>query len=572
MIKRYAFVLFLVIFSAVLFYQPAAAKEDTAQITLKKTAISKNKLYTYTVKKGDVLSTIIRNIPGITEEDISSNYQLIKELNPDVPDLDNLEVGQSLVLPGKPLTETKKTKVKKTTVPTANISSNKRKNYTIKRGDTIYNIIRRKLKVTETNIPQMLKLIKSINPRIANFNKIYPGTVIKLPSRTVFAKTPDETKAFTQKVVKLSEKISQPDKIIEIKEKIFMPPEARLAVLKQVITQMHGSINTMGNYYLPIPKTGQVTIDCSKIPVIEFDDGTTVFLDLENRAHSNLKKMISDNWKNYYLVNADRNDDVIAILKKVINTTVNYSMIKSGNPVTIGALPPVELIFDWIIIKSSPKQQSPSLVQGLRLIYENNPLLPKSVKNYSQKNNLIITEISNEKGIVEKPEEVYSLPPIPFFPTTSVKDFSYVLVSNLGLNAEKDVDIQIFDTIKDGFNLSIKADVLVKKDDKKYIIYSQNLSPQFTNALKQAGNELILVSENDAPKIIMEKILNGLNIPVNSGNFTFSGLDKNQAPFALKFSGTKIKTDKNLYVVDFDIDLGLRGLLQEVWSANITRY
>ena len=194
-----------------------------------------------------------------------------------------------------------------------------------------------------------------------------------------------------------------------------MPPEARLAVLKQVITQMNGSITTTGNYYLPIPKTGQVTIDCSKIPVIEFDDNTTVFLDLENRAHSNLKKMISDNWANFHLVKVNKNDDVIAILKKVINTTKNYNMTKSEKPMMIGAYPPVELIVDWVIFNTLPRQAQP-LKQGLRLIYENNLLLPKSIKNYSQKNGFIITEISGESGIVGKPEEIYSLPPMPIFP------------------------------------------------------------------------------------------------------------------------------------------------------------
>ncbi len=264
-------------------------------------------------------------------------------------------------------------------------------------------------------------------------------------------------------MVTISEKSIQPEKIIEVKEKKIMPPEARLAVLKQVITQMNGTITTTGNYYLPIPKAGQVTIDCSKIPVIEFDDNTTVFLDLENRAHNNLKKMISDNWKNYHLVKMNNDDDIINILKKVINTTKTYNIIKSEKPLTIGTRPTVEIMVDWVIVKPIPGQQAKSVVQGLRPIYENNLLLPKSIKNYSQKNGLIITEFSEETGIVGKPEELYSLPPIPVFPTTSAKDFSYALVSNLGLSAEKDIDIQLFDTVKDGFNLSIKADVLVNK-------------------------------------------------------------------------------------------------------------
>ena len=164
----------------------------------------------------------------------------------------------------------------------------------------------------------------------------------------------------------LLEKSGQPEKIIEVKEKKIMPPEARLALLKQIITQMNGTITTAGNYYLPIPKAGQVTIDCSKIPVIEFDDGTTVFLDLENRAHKNLKKMIIGNWKNYSLVKINNDDDIISILKKVLTTTKTYDIIKSEKPLTIGTRPTVEIMIDWLIVKPIPGQQSQAVVQGLR--------------------------------------------------------------------------------------------------------------------------------------------------------------------------------------------------------------
>jgi len=76
MIKRYALALIFVALFAVLVYQPANAKEDTAQTTLKETSVPQKNLYTYTVKKGDLLSTIIRHIPGITEKDISNNYPI----------------------------------------------------------------------------------------------------------------------------------------------------------------------------------------------------------------------------------------------------------------------------------------------------------------------------------------------------------------------------------------------------------------------------------------------------------------------------------------------------------------
>lgn len=572
MMKRYVLTLLVIIFLALLSFQPAAAKEDTAQITLRKTAVSKKNVYTYVVKKGDILSAIVRYTPGVTEEDISDNYRLIQELNPDIKDVNVLKVGQSLSLPGKLLTASEEAGIRTSTatgVETAATSSPQSRTYAIKKGDTLIKIITNELKL-KTDPKGTLKIIKSMNPNIVDVNKIYAGDVIKLPVKDVLVKATeniDDTKE--EKLIE--ERLVQSENTIQLKDKITMPPEARLAVIKHVITKMNGTFTSTGNYYLPIPKIGQVTIDCSKIPVIEFDDKTILFLDLENRAPDNLKKIISDNWTNYYLVKVDKKDDVIAILRKVFNTTKTYSMTKKDNPITIGTNLSVEFFVDWVITQTS-QQQSPPLMQGLRLIYDNNMLLPKAVKNYARKNGVIITEISGETGLTGKPEEIYSLPVMPVYPTTSAKDFSYAFVSNLGLAADKDVDIKIFDTEKDGINLAIKADVVVKHDNKKYVIYSRDLSPQFITVLKQAGNELIFVNDKESPKNIMEKILRTFNIPFVSGNFTFSGLDKKQAPYTLNFSGTKIKTNKDLYVIDFDIDQEIRGLLQEVWSANIAKY
>lgn len=573
MFKRSVFSVIFVLALMALVNQPVAAestKEDTAQITFQKTAISRKSLYTYTVREGDTLAKIIRSLPGSTDKNIAHNYRLLKELNPEIPDIEDLEVGQSIFLPGKSLTHAQENDVEEMTASTANVSSTAKKYYKIKRGDTLYKIIRRELKTAEMNIAPMVRTIQAINPNIRNVNKIYAGTVIRLPDKTVFVKTPEDIAPVTEEMATAEGKSLQPAKIIEVKEKKRMPPEARLALLKQIIAQMNATMTTTGNYYLPIPKAGQVTIDCSIIPVIEFANGMTVFLDLENRAHTNLKKMITNYWKNFNLVNIDTNDDIFNILKKVFTTTKTYDIIRNENPLTIGTRPRMEIMVDWLIVKPIPGQQSKSVVQGLRPIYENNVLLPKSIKNYAQKNGFMITEFSEESGIVGKPEELYSLPSIPVFPTTSAKDFSYALVSYLGLNAEKDIEIQLFDTVKDGFNLSIKADVLVNKDDRKYVIYSQSLSQQFTNALKQAGHETIFVRDGDSPKNTMGNVLSGLGIPFVYENFVFSGPEKNQAPYALKFNGTKINQD--LYVVDFDMDSELRGLLQEVWSAKIARY
>lgn len=573
MIRKFCGILFffvlLITFSSTSLY----AKEDTAQITLRKTAISKENTYVYVVQKGDILSTIVRHIPGIRDEDLADNYRLIQELNPDIEDVNKLSVGQKLILPGRPTalgaqeltlpTLEMQQRAETPQIPPVSATST----YVIKSGDTLYKIIVRELKET-ADIKGTMNLIKSMNPQIKDINRIYAGDALKLPAKDYIAVA--GRKSFLDDEDRLIEK-SMDRQETEAKEKISMPPEARLAVIKQVLSQMNASVTSTGNYYLPIPKTGQITIDCAKMPVIEFDNGTTLFLDLENRAPGNLKKIISDNWTNFILVKVDPKDDVIVVLRKIFGSLKNYTMTRQNKPLTIGSGLTAEFFVDWLISRTDGVQ-SPPVSQGLRILYDDGPLFPKSLKNYARGNGLIITEISAANGIVGKPEEIYSLPPMTTYPTNSAKDFAYALLTNCGVNAEKDVDVKIFDTARDGINLSIKTDIVAKQGNVTYVIYSRELSAQFVEALTQAGNKLIYIRDGENPKKIMETVLSNFNIAFVPGYFSFFGPDKKQAPFMLGFNATKIKTDKDIFLIDFNIDQEMRGLLQEVWAANIARY
>lgn len=567
MIKHYILKLIAVSILTAVFCQLSWAREDTAQISLKKTAVSKQNVHLYKIQKGDVISAIIRRLPGITQDDIPDNYRIIKELNPDVENFNKLYTGQVIKLPGKGIYPAKENKEK--TAPAASAASTQftgTQTYKVKKGDNLITIIDRVLNI-KTDVTQALNLIKSMNPRIANVNKIYIGQAIQLPGKTVYAQPPDETR-----IVQQSAEVQPPaEKIIETKGMRIMPQQAKIALIKHVLTQMKASVSSSGNYYLPVSKTGQITIDCKKIPVIEFDDKTTVFLDWDNRINDNIKKIIHDRWKNLAIVNVNKKDDVIVILRKVIAATKTYSMNKRDAPIITGSRPPVEVVVDWLIVKADSRQ-SGSLNQGLRFVQGSNSLLPKAIKNYARQNGLIITEIDKETGLVDRPEEIYSLPPMPLFPAKSVKDFSYALVTQLGFTASKDADVRVFNMARDGFNLSVKADVLIKNADKKYIIYSRSLPPQFINIFKKERYGLIYVGDSDSPKILMEKILPNLAIPSAWGYFTFSGTDKNQAPYVFGFTGMKIKADKDLYVIDFAIDDGLRSLIGELWQANIAGY
>lgn len=565
---RKAFQQVLAVSFLLIFLLPVSAfseREDTAQLTFSKKSAAKNITQTYSVQKGDVLSAIIRRLPGITERDIPRYYQLTKELNPDITDLDKLYEGQKIRLP-----------VKSPAAPGDTASSfaaseaTGSQTYHVRKGDSLIRIARRELHVASRTQPTLL-LIKSLNPNIRDVNKIYVGQMIRLPAP---AGGLADNRALPDKDLPVTRETESPLSDMtdaKAKDSIILTPAERIAVIKHIIAQMKGNMITTGNYYLPVSRTEQLTIDCSAIPVIEFEDQTTVLLDLHNRANAQLKKMISDRWRSHHLVKIDDKDDIIVMLKKIFSISKTYEITKSQSPLSIGSVPPMEVLVDWIITRKNAGK-SASVNQGLRFIYEDNGLLPRAVVNYARQNSWIITEISQERGLAAKPEEIYSLPPLTVLPRSSAREFAFALLSYLGIPGEKDADVKIFNLEKDGFNLSIKADVVVTRGEKKILIFSRNLPPQFTHILEKSGSELIFVSDQDDPAKNMEKLLRGFSFVFTSGYFTFSGLDKNQPPYHFGFNGTKIKTDQSLYVVNFDFNPEIRGLMQETWSAHIIRY
>ncbi len=601
--KVRSFLILTILATVIMSSQAIAAQEDTAQLTFTKTAVSKKPLQTYTVQKGEVLSAIIRKIPGITEKDIPPYYRMIKELNPDIENLDKLYAGQAIVLPGKPIPvaaeKVSPQATDATAQPPASVGA---QNYQVKKGDSLIRIIHRELQITAKTQPTLL-IIKSMNSSIRDINKIYAGQILRLPDgqttvkvatqpvkpeketavaprQTAVDKTkPEEKRPEPQSVKIIEEKIEALPPVREQKAEMDKPPEkkdvpilspaTRLAVIKHIVSQMNGSMMTGGNYYLPVSKTEQLTIDCSIIPVVELD-GSTIFLDRGNRSNAHLKKMISDRWSNYHLISIDDKDDIVMILKKILKNTRTYEVTKAQKPISVGTLPPLEVSVDWIIAKKDPKQSS--AIQGLRFMYESDSLLPRAVVNSARKHSVFITEISPEKGLVGKPEEIYSLPPVAILPASPAREFSFALLSLLNIQGEKDVDVRVFNIEKDGFNLSIKADLVVSRDNKKYVLFSRNLPPQFVNILQKAGNELIFVSDQDDPVRTLETLLRTFRFATTSGYFSFSGLDKNQPPYAFGFNGAKIKTDKDIYIVNFNFSEDLRGLMKEAWSATIVRY
>ena len=525
------------------------AEEDTAHLSFQKTATLSAKTRPYVVKEGEWLLQIMRAQAGITKHRLT----VIKQLNPQIEDLNKIKPGQVVILP----------EMERPPVPEGEESS-PTMNYTIRKGDSISRIAMRELNVKLPELRKTVDDIKQLNPDIRNYNMIYPGQTLQLPRRSI---------VITKQEVKAQQAESSP-KVVkdEAKDKPIILPRAHLNIIKVVINRMNGALITLGKYYIPIPELGQVTIDCSTIPIVELDDGSSIFLDFSNRIPDTLKNMIQSNWKNYHSVEIFGSDDTATILQKIVNASNTYSMTRRTTPYTIGALPPLQLSVDWIITKRA-KENKPYL-QGLSFVSDNSRLLPKPMIQYAERSGMIMTEILDGQGVASAPDEKYTLPQMSNMNVSTNIELVNSLLNELGYQTIRDSEVGVLDAAASGFDLSIKADLLAKKGDKQIIIVSKKIPQQFVDSLRTRGTETISLDAGETKKSVIEKVLKAANTPFSFVSFSFSVPEKtDKSTGTISFPAFKITRDKgDFYLIDFDIDRDIYGLLNNKWEVNIVRY
>ncbi|MBE9547631.1 MAG: hypothetical protein IMF10_09110 [Proteobacteria bacterium] len=211
----------------------------------------------------------------------------------------------------------------------------------------------------------------------------------------------------------------------------------------------------------------------------------------------------------------------------------------------------------------------------MNLVKNRSHLLPQSIKKYAKKNDLTVTEIIAESGIAHAADEDYPAPRFPAINSTSNRELAYSLLTILGYTPARNVEVKIFDSARDGFDLSVNADLLLKTEEKCVILNFKKMPRQFIDIFRERGTNIIFISEGERKKGVVRKILYTMNIPFSSGDFKFSIPKKADKPRVIIYlPATKMTKNKNseYHLVDFEIDREIRGLLHRKWGVNLIKY
>jgi len=549
----------------------AISKEETVSLTFKKIAPSGEESLIYIVKEGDNILKIIRREFGVTSyREMYKMLDIIKSLNPRIKDVNRIYPAQKILLPGEKANSTRDriSKAKKT-VLTPSLPTEKEGTflkYTVKKGDCISAIIRDEFGISYREIYKMLKKVKDLNPQIRDINIISPGNILLLPLKSKGTPTVKETIKKKKPVIPV-EKILPVIKSV-VQKRPFIAMEKELDAIRNVVGRMAGSVITEGIFYIPLPPAGQMSINCSTVPIVELDEGITILLDFSNRVPENLKNIIESTWKNYFLVRGKKISEAPSMLEGVINASRSYSLKKPGNYKTIGDNPKVNVYCDWIVTKMTTADESPYSF-AINLVQDQSSLLHANVKNYAKRKGLEIIEILKGTGIVTTGKTGQTKKSIALNYETKL-ELAESLLSALGYISVRDSSVKIFDIGRDGFDLSIKTDLSLKIDGKQIVILFKKIPKQFSDTLRGKGTAAIILSEGIKKGEIIEKISHSLNIPSLTDDFRFSFSD---GKGEILLPAVRVKSREGfLYFIDYDIDGEIYGLLNEKWEVNTVKY
>jgi LysM repeat protein len=539
-----------------------AAKEDTVLLNFQKVLPAEQLGKTYIVHAGDHLYSIIRNYLGIHDpRAMKDALDLIKKLNPQITDFSKIYPGQTIILPEKDKSSAKDQFGVEAVF------------YKVKKGDSLEKILMSQLNVKRMQMTQMLNEIREMNPKITNPDHIVVNQVLRLPGGNVAIPTEEVMpgEATDDDII--------PEKPIVISETL----KRNLLIAGQVFSRMNGTLTTDGQYYLPLNEFGQLTIDCTAMPMVEFDDGSIVFVELRSRLPKNVKEMVRTNWPSYRFIAVGEKDTSLSIIQKVINQSNDYRMKKGGKFVA-GDKPAISFSPEWRIERLSPKtaassepSDSSDSQMGLQFWKNEGQCLPPSLTKNLAARGIRLIEIVQDFGITVAENNAGETLTVPNISGLSKADMIHNLLTLLGEESQKDAEINLFNQDKGGYNLTMRSDIILKTDNGKTLISFSKIPQEFSSMLKKDGYDILSLSEADAKIKLITKVLAYLKI---GSTFNYFRLTVNQPndpemPFiSAIFPALQIyEEDKFLhYLVDFPFDPVFYTYFKQIKEVSIVAY
>jgi len=470
------------------------------------------------VKSGEHLWKIMREKGLLQKRNLQELLQVLKRLNASLENLNMLRPGETLVIPltitpSKGGPEVAKKAAEPTVVPIESLQEVDLDQYTVKPGDTLVKVIKSRFDMPESQIlEEYLDAFKRLNPSIKDVNVIYPGQRIKLP-------------VYSPQVVRMAVKEPPPIRQDSKEEAPRSEPGPLSGQLSELFPMMGFEWVKAGQHFIPLKTGGQVSLKADSFPILNLPDGTRVVVDLNHELPERMKSIITSNWDNYRIVHLARDDGLRAAVGKILSACRFPKLYRSGEPLELTGDITVGLKADWIIqTAADPSAQKGGFV-ALTFLDSPSSRTPASIVRLLEGAGIRLVEYPPLQGpppATAEKAEVLRL-------GGDTRDVVEKLLEISGAAFSSGVEIPIFQSSKAEFNLVVKADFLLRVQDRDSIIDLTGLGPEVVSLLTEHRFRVLSVSSQEGLASVLSKVLGFLEIPYDPYPHTFKASDRDDS-------------------------------------------
>jgi len=470
--------IFLIPFEYVAHFNVPDEGDNTVLLDILSAPSSQVQTEEYTFSEGEHLAQVLRDMYDIPDELIFDRYlNLVKKLNPDLQDLNQVKPDQKIILPS----------LASSTLP-----------------------------------PEEVKpepVLSEEPPAEAAQTEEVPV----IEEATAMGETPS------------AEEVTKGEAFAETKaEPVYRDPRFRKIAgqvpggktsyreyVGSIAEVLQGNLNSVGALSIPLRDEGKITIDTDNFPILQLTDKKKMILDYGNKIPDEVIALLQSESGDFGVVTLRENEAIESVLDKIVDAAGYFSVDKSRNPLVIGDKIQFEIAGDWVIYTDEFLQD----VVVVNLIEEGGKPLNSQLKDFIHEYGVNLIDLyKTSEGeqepvdFTQKTAEFAGDPAdAPFLDASDPMVLVDSLLALLGQDFQKDNKVDLFQGESGGFEVEVVADRYFERLGKRYIISFHPISSSLMEVITQQGYRFLNLSKplKDSSAIV-ESVLDLLDVRYDS--------------------------------------------------------
>ncbi len=504
-------------------------QNETGELTLQKTAQSREyqgrdvEGEEKRVGPGDTLWRMLVKEKGLPEKRFSQYLVIIRGLNPQIKQIDVLRIGDTVFIPLRPDDLLGAPPVPaKAEVQRSPITRGAIKEYRVKQGEHLYQILREQLDIsTDREVALYYALVKDLNPERKNWDALLGGDVIRLPftgkpAELTIAERRGPGATESKKETAPTNEINPASSLGQIKQDNSPTPiilsldyakqlaaKENVALLGQVVESLGNEVRRDGQETLTL-RDGTFRVDRTSYPVVYNPKlQQRIILDPDEKIPDSLKSKLMDP-SAYTAVfpvsrTASLQDSVNQLLSRL-----GYQSLPTDRPVVIQeAGISIEAKGNWMAL--APEESNKAQDIFIIALTDNPQDIPDYLRKELSTRGLHFKDILLAASSSQSPasnESKDSAPAVKHWPREKREFIDAMLLSfSVPFGVSETLSIEL----GQGLRVDVRCDRIFERNGKRTGLFFQRLEPEIKKVLQE--KEKMKVIELDLPVLEHKEIM-----------------------------------------------------------------